>query len=389
LKFTIRLPHELIVLVALSIVVVITARVWQAPPLRITLGLLYVLFLPGYALVAALFPGRHDLQGIRRLTLSLVSSLATVSLLTLALNWMPWGVRLDPILASVTSFIVVTCGVAWYRRSRLPLEERFLPRLEVRLPSWSNRSLFDRSLSAGLILSIILGTSTVVYFVLRPKVSERYTEFYVLGADGLLAGYPEEAVAGEPITLVLGIVNGEHDHVHYRVERDISGRERAEIARIELADGQQWEEPLTFSMSLPEGGGDACYLEKLSFLLYKDDQTEPYRTVYLEVALLPDEAPTVSPTPTPQPSPTAAPGQSLSPSPTGTPTPSPTATPAFEPTRGLTASEIHIVQRGETLSAISRQYGVSLDALIRANALSDPDLLDVGQEILIPPSNDT
>jgi hypothetical protein len=238
-----------------------------------------------------------------------------------------------------------------------------------------------------LALSLILTVGTVLYFLARPKVTERYTEFYVLGADGVLAAYPKQAVAGEPITLVLGIINAEHEHVHYRVERDVSGRERAEMARIDLAHGQQWEEPLTFSMGLPEGYAEACYLEMLSFLLYKDDQTEPYRTVYLEVALLPDDSPTVSPTPVPRPSRTAADEGSPSPSATSIPTPLPSASPTPEPTTGFAASQIHVVQPGETLSAISRQYGVSLDSLIRANALSDPHQLEVGQEILIPRSN--
>lgn len=39
--------------------------------LRIVLGFLFVLFLPGYALIAALFPRKADLDGIVRLSLSL------------------------------------------------------------------------------------------------------------------------------------------------------------------------------------------------------------------------------------------------------------------------------------------------------------------------------
>lgn len=45
---------------------------------------------------------------------------------------------------------------------------------------------------------------------------------------------------------------------------------------------------------------------------------------------------------------------------------------------------IHVVQRGETLSAIARQYGVSVDALVTANGLADSSLIRVGQRLVIP-----
>lgn len=44
----------------------------------------------------------------------------------------------------------------------------------------------------------------------------------------------------------------------------------------------------------------------------------------------------------------------------------------------------HTVKPGDTLWKISRQYGVSIDALIQANNLPDPDILHEGQLIIIP-----
>ena len=47
--------------------------------------------------------------------------------------------------------------------------------------------------------------------------------------------------------------------------------------------------------------------------------------------------------------------------------------------------EVHIVQRGDTLWKISRQYGVSFDELKRANAhLANPDYIVPGMKIFIP-----
>ena len=45
---------------------------------------------------------------------------------------------------------------------------------------------------------------------------------------------------------------------------------------------------------------------------------------------------------------------------------------------------VHIVQSGETLSSIANQYGVSQDGLAAANAISDPNLIYVGEQLVIP-----
>ncbi len=44
----------------------------------------------------------------------------------------------------------------------------------------------------------------------------------------------------------------------------------------------------------------------------------------------------------------------------------------------------HVVRTGETLSEIAREYRVSSAAIIKANNLSNPDTLRVGQKLFIP-----
>ena len=46
--------------------------------------------------------------------------------------------------------------------------------------------------------------------------------------------------------------------------------------------------------------------------------------------------------------------------------------------------EIHVVQSGDTLWEIARQYGVPVDQIITANALDNPDNLVVGMALVIP-----
>jgi spore germination protein len=46
---------------------------------------------------------------------------------------------------------------------------------------------------------------------------------------------------------------------------------------------------------------------------------------------------------------------------------------------------IHVVARGDTLWVIARRDGVSVDAIVAANAIANPDVLVVGQALAIPP----
>ena len=97
----------------LTAIVVITLLlfpvvVFTTGPLRIGLGLPFVIFFPGYTLLSALFPKRDDLSGIERVALSFGLSIAVVPLIGLILNYTPWGIKLYPILTSITLFIRLT-----------------------------------------------------------------------------------------------------------------------------------------------------------------------------------------------------------------------------------------------------------------------------------------
>jgi len=45
---------------------------------------------------------------------------------------------------------------------------------------------------------------------------------------------------------------------------------------------------------------------------------------------------------------------------------------------------IHVVQKGEALWSIARQYGISIQSIVDANEISDPNVLVVGQALVIP-----
>ena len=56
-----------------------------------------------------------------------------------------------------------------------------------------------------------------------------------------------------------------------------------------------------------------------------------------------------------------------------------TATPA-----STNAVKKHVVRSGETVGSIAVQYGVTVQAILEANQLANPDFLRVGQELVIP-----
>jgi LysM repeat protein len=63
--------------------------------------------------------------------------------------------------------------------------------------------------------------------------------------------------------------------------------------------------------------------------------------------------------------------------PAGFTTPLPTARPSPTP-------RMYTVQSGDTLGAIADKFGVSVDELIAANSIQDPDVLDPGTRLIIP-----
>jgi uncharacterized membrane protein len=87
--------------------------------LRNVLGILFVLWLPGYASIKALFPVRmpiqtsaESLETIERLALSIGMSIALVPMIGLLLYYTPLGLSLTPIVLSMLALTVVLATVA-------------------------------------------------------------------------------------------------------------------------------------------------------------------------------------------------------------------------------------------------------------------------------------
>lgn len=84
---------------------------------------------------------------------------------------------------------------------------------------------------------------------------------------------------------------------------------------------------------------------------------------------------------------TAEPGAPVDPA-AASPTPEP---PAPEPTaepqpEAPTGETIHVVQPGDNLYRIGLRYGFTAEELAAYNGIANPDRIDVGQQIRIPPT---
>jgi uncharacterized membrane protein len=205
-------------------VLVIYLPVLNAHPVRYVLTLPLLFFIPGYCFIAALFPQVSDISPIERIALSFGFSVALVSLIGLVLNFTPWGIRLDPIVASLTGFTLLMILVAYYRRSHLPVEKRFTVQFHTLertihqelLPSGESR--IGHFLSIVLVISILVAILTTGYVIVFPHEGERFSEFYILGENRTAEYYPTIMVAGNNYPMFIGVGNHEQRNINYTIE---------------------------------------------------------------------------------------------------------------------------------------------------------------------------
>jgi len=100
---------------------------------RYTLGAIFILWLPGYAFIKALFPqhlpfskglahtletSEKNIDTIETIALSFGMSLALVPIVGLLLNYTPWGIRLTPITLSLTALTLIFATAAIVRENQ-------------------------------------------------------------------------------------------------------------------------------------------------------------------------------------------------------------------------------------------------------------------------------
>jgi len=315
-----KYPIDILLCLAWSIIILPIATLNMEGTVRIILGLPFILFIPGYILIFALFPIRKTDKGIdtiERIALSFGLSIAIVPLIGLGLNYTPWGIRLQPILLSLFIFIMGVGSIAVYRWTKINTSERFTIAINISLPKADHR--IDKALTLLLGAAIIIAVVSLIYVIVVPKTGEKFTEFYLLNTNRQADDYPTNLTVGKEASVIVGIANHEYRPITYTVEVWLINQTRAynnttqnnetlythawfmdsitimlnhTPVDIEAAWEPQWEYNYTFNIS--QKGKDL----KLAFLLfttptdaslynrdYKDGIAEKMTSAYRETHL--------------------------------------------------------------------------------------------------------
>jgi hypothetical protein len=220
---------------------------------RVAGGLALVVFCPGYALVAALFPG-HTLGWPERTVLGLGLSLAVAMIGAVVFNWSPWGLQAG-VWAGLAGAVTFAAGlVAAARRRSEPRTPAFVR--VWRAPGMTQWALLGL---AGLV------TAGAVIWVRVPR-----TATDVLGYTQLWMVADEQNAD----RIRLGFNSGELSTTGYRLTVAVDGRLVLVESENGLSPGRKWERefelPVSQSVSVVEA------------VLYRlDDPSFVYRRVTL------------------------------------------------------------------------------------------------------------
>jgi uncharacterized membrane protein len=218
-----RKPFDLILVASLTAVAVAVALTGVNQPVaRALLTLPLVLVLPGYALVAAVFPDASRSPS-ERLLYGVGVSLAVAALGGFALNLTPWGLRADAWATLLGGVALVACAVAWARRGGGPAA----PELPSARASWGARAL------VSLAALIAVGAVAVAAAGAAGQSWPGFTQFWLL---------PAETAA--PYAVRVGVINREGAATRY-------------LLRVTQADQRLYEE----SIALEPGGQREVILE--------------------------------------------------------------------------------------------------------------------------------
>lgn len=269
----INLKKEYVIITGLLLVIVFFSDF-----LRIILGLPFALFLPGYLLMAVLFPEKDEFDGLTRIALSMGLSIIIVPLIGLLQNFLSSGVRFLPMMLSLIFFDIFLFFLGWYRRTKLPEEKRFALTLKIDLIQWSNKTKGTKVIHTALLVTGFLLIFTSVFIISSPKTGKSFTEFYITGLEDVTAGYPEQLQAGEDGTVKAVIINNEQQKMTYRLEIWVDGDIIQTISPIYLENQEKKEITVLFKT---EKLNDSA---KVEFLLFRDGQDmKPYRRLRLWV----------------------------------------------------------------------------------------------------------
>ncbi|MFZ2070827.1 MAG: VanZ family protein [Halobacteriota archaeon] len=250
-------------------------------PLRLVFAVPILLFLPGYALIAAMFPRKDDLSAIERFTLSIGLSIAIFVFDGFAISVTAWRFRPLPLLLTLSLITVTLVLITFVVRLRIPEDNRYhfdsssvSQFIDSIRESDEKPGEIEKALIIALVGSIIIASGMLIYAKVTFE-EEKFTAFYILGNGGKAEDYPPRLYLLEPGSLIVGIENYEHAPTNYTLELKLGGYLLVKQQIPTLVHGDKWKEAVSFT---PRHAGKHMELE---FLLYKGQSTSTYRSVHL------------------------------------------------------------------------------------------------------------
>ena len=246
--------------------------------IRLPLGLLATLGLPGYALGMAVFPpGRLD--AVERSALSFSLSLGAIVVAAPIINLAPGGLTERAVVAGISAITIGAAAVAWWRR-RAPVTAANADTGLIDEPSRLGAGEVRRRL---LLVVAGLAVIAVASTLSRGAGSEQptATEFYLLRAPGTSAGVLERVVTGVPTGILLGIANHDSTVQAYQVVVRSPTARLASRGPIVVAPNETWTGRVQFTLKEPGSGVE------IRVLLYRDSDPQPYRSLRVLVDAVP------------------------------------------------------------------------------------------------------
>jgi uncharacterized membrane protein len=274
----------ILILGVVLLIVLVPLFYWTSGIPRISITLLFILFIPGYSLISTFFPKHGDMKVSSRIALSFGTSIVIVASTGLLLHFIPiLGLSYISILFSVFVLIFIFSVTAIIRDYRVPIHERISYKLSINLPGWSSLHSFDKGLYVVSALTILILIITFSYLALSPVAGERYSEFYILDSQGKTADYPDQIKLGDSSSILIGVVNHEEEQTDYCVEIYISTQKVAEIHTGKLNNSEKWEKLIEV---IPQYSGNN---QKMEFWLFKNGEAQPYNnnSLHLFINVLP------------------------------------------------------------------------------------------------------
>jgi uncharacterized membrane protein len=263
---------DLVILMGGSVLAVI-AMLLPYSLVRLVLAGGFILYAPGYALLAALYPKQTPLNTVQRLTASVGMSVVVSSLLALIITY-TLGTTLVTISSTLGLWILSLACIAAYRRSQCAASERFAPAASA-LPAWQALSKQRKGIilaQLGTVLILLMAAGRLLH--ISRRAAPQFAEFYLLGQDGRAGAYTEALTANTPHPVTVGVIH-HGTPTDYQIFYTTDNTHYETIAAPLLHDGEKWESSV--ALVLPA----SPRFQKVTFALHKPGEPLPYRKLYV------------------------------------------------------------------------------------------------------------